>query len=106
MLLKTFNGFTMPALTLIPNTGELAAAMERTLLHTPLKQVRKVNNPILDSLGLANKRALERAVQRAKLLPAGLGPEHVALSRTGEFVVSTTPDPTDAAPPAMEMSAD
>ncbi|HEX5506038.1 MAG TPA: hypothetical protein VFW96_25700 [Thermomicrobiales bacterium] len=107
MLLKTFNGFTMPAITLLPITGELAAAMERTLLHTPLKQARKVNNPILDALGLANKRALERAVQQAKLLPAGLGPEHVALSRTGEFVVSMTPDPADQeSRPSLELSAD
>src|SRR5207253_5593757 len=98
-LLKVFNGFTMPALYLIPNGSELAAAMERTLLHTPRKQIKMVNNPVLDSLGFDNKRALERAVQQAKLLPPGLGPEHVAIGRSGEFVVSTTPDPapSDAA---------
>jgi acyl-[acyl-carrier-protein] desaturase len=95
-LLKTLNGFTMPALYLIPNASELAGAMERTLLHTPRKQIRSVNNPILDSLGFDNKRALERAVQQAKLLPPGLGPEHVAISRSGEFVVSTTPDPAES----------
>ncbi len=97
MLLRVFNGFTMPALSLIPDSSELAAAMERTLLHTPLKQGRNVNNPILDSLGLKNKRALERAVQEAKRLPAGLGPEYVAFSRTGEFVLSVDPDPRVAA---------
>ena len=104
-LLKVFNGFTMPALYLIPNGSELAAAMERTLLHTPLKQGRNVNNPVLDSLGFKNKRALERAVQESKLLPAGLGPGHVTFSRTGEFVVSTTPD-APVPETSMEMSAD
>ena len=90
-LLKVFRGFTMPALALIPNGSELAAAMARTLLHTPLKQGRHVNNPVLDALGLENRRALERAVQQSKLLPPGLGPEHVSLSRSGEFVVSCQP---------------
>jgi acyl-[acyl-carrier-protein] desaturase len=49
-----------------------------------------VNNPILDALGLDNKRAIERGVQEAKKLPPGLGPESVTLSRTGEFVLSTS----------------
>ncbi len=93
-LLTVFSGFTMPALALIPNGSALAAAMERTRIHTPFTQVRAVNNPILDALGLENRRALERAVQQSKLLPEGLGPQHVALSRSGEFVVSIQPDPT------------
>lgn len=106
-LMRVFNGFTMPALYLIPNASELAAAMERTLIHTPLKQVRKVNNPILDSLGFKNRRALERAVQQAKLLPPGLGPEHVSLSRTGDWVVSTVPHTPGAPEEApLEVSAD
>lgn len=96
-LLKVFNGFTMPALHILPDASELAAAMERTLLHTPLKQGRHVNNPVLDAMGLKNKRALERAVQAAKMLPSGLGPGYVALSRTGEFVLSMEPDPNLAA---------
>ena len=36
--------------------------------------------------------AFNRAVQEAKLLPEGLGPEHVALGRNGHFVISTTPN--------------
>lgn len=91
MIFRVFNGFNMPALYLIPNESEMKAALERTRLYTPLKHGRSVANPILDSLGLDNKRALERAAQQAKLLPAGLGPEHVALSRSGEFVVSMQP---------------
>lgn len=91
-LLKVFNGFRMPAQYLIPDTSELAGALERTLLYTPLKYGRHVQNPVLDALGFDRKRALERAAQEAKLLPTGLGPEHVALSRAGEFVLSTVPD--------------
>jgi len=108
-LLQVFQSFKMPALSLIPNAADLAVAMERTLLHTPLKQGRNVNNPILDALGLKNKRALERAVQHSKLLPAGLGPEHIALSRSGEFVVSMVDDPVvdlEFLDPDLEMSAD
>ena len=89
-LLKVFRGFTMPALDFIPNSKQLEEAMKRTLLHTPRKQVSEVNNPILDALGLENRRAIERGVQEAKKLPPGLGPEYVTLSRTGEFVLSTT----------------
>ena len=107
-LLKVIKGFKMPALNLIPNASDLAAFMQRTLMHTPLKQVRFVQNPILDALGLQGRRALERAVQESKLLPAGLGPEHVVLGRTGEFVIATRPEL--AAPPAeageMGLSAD
>jgi acyl-[acyl-carrier-protein] desaturase len=90
-LLKVFNGFTMPAIDLIPNASELKEAMERTLLHTPRNQVREVNNPILKAMGFRNKKALEQAVQQAKMLPDGLGPEHVTVSDTGEFVLSMTP---------------
>jgi acyl-[acyl-carrier-protein] desaturase len=89
-ILKVFRGFTMPALDLIPDAKMLEEAMTRTLLHTPRKQVMHVNNPILDALGLENKRSLERGVQEAKKLPPGLGPEYVALSRSGEFVLSTS----------------
>jgi acyl-[acyl-carrier-protein] desaturase len=88
MLLRVFNGFTMPALSLIPDASALAAAMERTRIHTPLKHARHVGNPILEALGLKNRRALERAVQEAKRLPSGLGPEHVTLGRDGEYVLS------------------
>src|SRR3712207_4005067 len=83
MVFRVLAGFNMPALYLIPNEAEMRAALERTRLYTPLKHRRSVATPILDALGLENKRALERAVQAAKLLPAGLGPEHVALSRSG-----------------------
>jgi acyl-[acyl-carrier-protein] desaturase len=91
-LLKVFRGFTMPALNFIPDAALLEDAMQRTKLHTPRKQVTHVNNPILEALGLDNKRALERGVQEAKKLPPGLGPEFVALSRSGEFVLSPTPE--------------
>ncbi len=90
-LFQVLSSFNMPALYLIPNESEMREALYRTKLYTPLKHGRYVANPILDSLGLENKRALERAVQEAKLLPGGLGPEHVKVGRNGEFVVSMTP---------------
>lgn len=93
-----FSGFTMPAISLIPNAEALVEAMGRARIHTPFTQVRHVNNPILDALGVENRRALERAVQQSKLLPPGLGPEHVALGRSGEFVVSMRPDAEGSAP--------
>ena len=94
MVFRVLNGFNMPALYLIPNASDLKDALQRTKLYTPLKHGRSVANPVLDLLGFDNKRALERAVQQAKLLPPGLGPEHVAISRSGEFVVSMQPNAT------------
>ncbi|WP_052343999.1 acyl-ACP desaturase [Kallotenue papyrolyticum] len=98
MIFKVIQGFKMPALYLIPNESELKAALERTRLYTPLKHGRSVANPILDALGFENKRALERAAQEAKLLPPGCGPEHVAIGRSGEFVLSITPERTQVTP--------
>jgi len=92
MILKVFNGFTMPALNFIPDAANLEAAMRRTKIHTPRKQVMDVNNPVLNALGYENKRALERAVQAAKMLPSGLGPEHTVLSHTGNWVLSMSPE--------------
>ena len=74
------------------------AAETATDRHTvvgaaPLEQGRQVNNPVLDVLVLENRRALERAVQQSKLLPPGLGLEHVSPGRSGAFVVSCQPDP-------------
>lgn len=94
MILRVVHGFTMPALYLIPNASEMMAALERTRLYTPIKHARSVANPVLDALGFDNKKALERAVQASKLLPPGCGPEHVAIGRSGDFVVSVTPETT------------
>jgi acyl-[acyl-carrier-protein] desaturase len=91
-LVKVFDGFKMPALKLIPNSVDLEEAMRRTKLHTPRNQVTDVNNPVLDALGLDGRRALERAAQEAKILPADLGPQYVGISRSGEFVLTTQPD--------------
>ena len=74
------------------SAADLEAAMRRTKLHTPRNQVTDVNNPILNALGLTNKKALEKAVQAAKMLPGQLGPEHTVLSQSGEWVLSMTPD--------------
>jgi acyl-[acyl-carrier-protein] desaturase len=94
MIFRVLRSFTMPALYLLPNEDELKAALERTRMYTPLKHGRSVANPVLEALGFDNKRALERAIQASKLLPEGCGPEHVAVGRAGEFVISTTPGST------------
>lgn len=97
MIFRVLNGFNMPALYILPDQEEMKAALERTKLYTPLKHGRSVANPVLDALGFDNKRALERAVQASKLLPTGLGPEQVSISRAGEFVVAMdTPPPAEA----------
>lgn len=88
MVLKVFRGFTMPVLDLFPDASLLEDVMRRTTLHTSRTQVTPVNDPILEALGLESKRALERGVQEARKLPTGLGPEFVARSRLGEFVLS------------------
>ncbi len=91
MIQKVLSGFTMPALYLIPNAVDLEQAMRRTKLHTPRNQVTEVNNPILESLGIGDRRNLERLIQQARMLPDGLGPEHVIIGETGELVLSMTP---------------
>jgi acyl-[acyl-carrier-protein] desaturase len=101
MIFRVLHGFKMPALYLIPNETEMREALARTKLYTPLKHARSVANPVLEALGLENKRALERAVQAAKLLPPGCGPEHVAMGRSGEFVVSMTPGHTQVQAPSI-----
>jgi len=68
--------------------------MRRTKLHTPRNQVTEVNNPILESLGISDRRNLERLIQQARILPDGLGPEHVIIGEAGELVLSMTPQST------------
>ena len=97
MVFQVLSGFNMPALYILPDAQEMKEALERTKLYTPLKHGRSVANPVLDALGFDNKRALERAVQQSKLLPAGLGPEGVSISRSGEFVIAMQPDSQDVA---------
>lgn len=86
-----FSGFNMPALRLIPNRRAFIRAVNRTQLQTGEIHKQMIHNPVLKALGLEDDAAFNRAVQAAKLLPHGLGPEYVALGRDGEFVISTTP---------------
>jgi acyl-[acyl-carrier-protein] desaturase len=84
---QVFQGFQMPSLRLIPNARSFIRAVARTGLHTAEKHLHLIHNPILKSLGLDDNEAFNRAVQAAKLLPAGLGPDQVKLGRSGEFVI-------------------
>ena len=81
-------GFRMPALRLIPNARNFLRAVISTGMQTREKHVNAVHNPVLRALGMESDEAFNRAVQEAKLLPPGLGPDQVRLSRTGEFVIA------------------
>lgn len=85
---EVFAGFRMPALRLIPNARSFLRAVISTGMQTREKHVNAVHNPVLRALGMESDEAFNRAVQEAKLLPPGLGPDRVSLSRTGEFVIA------------------
>jgi len=85
---KVFEGFVMPSLRLIPNARDFIRAVAKTRFYPGAKHRQFVHNPILQSLGLEDDAAFNRAVQAAKLLPAGLGPDLVKLGRSGEFVIA------------------
>lgn len=85
---EVFAGFRMPALRLIPNARTFLRAVIGSGMQTREKHINAVHNPVLRALGMDSDEAFNRAVQEAKLLPPGLGPDQVALSRTGEFVIA------------------
>ena len=85
---QVFAGFKMPSLRLIPNARNFVHAVAKTGLHTAERHLKFIHNPVLKSLGLEDSEAFNRAVQAAKLLPIGLGPDQVKLGRTGEFVIA------------------
>ncbi len=85
---EVFRGFRMPALRLIPNARNFLRAVVGTGMQTREKHTNAVHNPVLRALGMESDEAFNRAVQEAKLLPPGLGPDQVTLSRTGEFVIA------------------
>jgi acyl-[acyl-carrier-protein] desaturase len=87
-LVKVFQGFKMPAVHLLPNKRHFLRALRRTQIHTATMYRDQVHNPVLRSLGLENDGAFERAVQAIRLLPEGLGPDALKLSRTGEWVIA------------------
>lgn len=85
---EVFQGFQMPSLRLIPNARGFIRAIAKTGMHNAEKHTTFIHNPVLRSLGLEDDAAFNRAVQAAKLLPDGLGPDQVKLGRTGEFVLA------------------
>ena len=87
-LLKVFQGFQMPALQLLPNARHFLRAVRRTGIYSGPIHREQVHNPVLKALGLEDDNAFERAVQAIRLLPEGLGPDALRLSRTGEWVVA------------------
>jgi acyl-[acyl-carrier-protein] desaturase len=89
-LMKVFQGFRMPALQLLPNARQFLRAVRRSEIYSGPIHREQVHNPVLKSLGLEDDSAFERAVQAIRLLPEGLGPDTLKLSRTGEWVVAQT----------------
>jgi acyl-[acyl-carrier-protein] desaturase len=90
---EVFGNFMMPALRLIPNRKAFIRSIIRTKLQTAETQKDMVENPIFRALGLEDDKAFNVAMQEAKLLPQGLGPEHVSLGKNGKFVIATNPEP-------------
>jgi acyl-[acyl-carrier-protein] desaturase len=87
-LLTVFEGFAMPAWRYIPNRRQFVRGLLRTQLYTKDSHKLKIENPVLKALGLDGYEAFEQAVQLSRKLPADLGPDSVALSRNGEWVVA------------------
>lgn len=85
---QVLRGFRMPALRLIPNARTFLRAVVGTGMQTREKHLNAVHNPVLKALGMDGDAAFNRAVQEAKLLPYGLGPDQVKLGRTGEFIIA------------------
>lgn len=85
---RVLRGFRMPALRLIPNARNFLHAVVGAGMHTREKHMNAIHNPVLKALGMDGDEAFNRAVQEAKLLPPGLGPDRVTLGRSGEFVIS------------------
>ncbi|HEV2662616.1 MAG TPA: acyl-ACP desaturase [Ktedonobacteraceae bacterium] len=85
---RVFRGFRMPALRLIPHARTFLHAVVGAGLHKRERYQSVVHNPILKALGLDDDEAFNRAIQEAKLLPAGFGPDQITLGRSGEFVIS------------------
>lgn len=87
VLTRVFQGFEMPSLRFIPNSRTFLRAVRRTNFYSSAIHREKVHNPVLKSLGLDGQEAFEKAVQLARKLPENLGPDSVALGRTGEWVI-------------------
>jgi len=85
---KVFRGFEMPSFRLIPNAREFVRTVAKTRFYSGSMHRQFIHNPILKSLGLDDDEAFNRAVQAAKLLPDGLGPDRVKLGHNGEFVIA------------------
>ena len=83
-----FSGFEMPALRFLPNRRHFLRTINRTNLYSREIHQEKVHNPILNSLGLEDQHAFEKATLLSRVLPEHLGPEHTKLSRTGEWRIS------------------
>jgi acyl-[acyl-carrier-protein] desaturase len=88
VLTRVLAGFEMPAFRLLPNSRVLLRSVKRTNLYNSVIHREKVHNPILNSLGLDDQQAFEKAARLSHTLPEHSSPESTTLSRTGEWQIS------------------
>lgn len=91
-----FSGFEMPALRFLPNLRTFLRSVKRTNLYDRNIHQEKVHKPILNSLGLDDHQAFEKAAQLSHSLPDHLSPEDTKLRRTGEWDISPARPSTDS----------
>lgn len=67
--------FTMPARDFLWNWPEFEELVAQAGIYGPREHVKDVQNPILNALGYANRREVERAALRLRIAPDGIGPQ-------------------------------
>ena len=72
-----FKSFAMPARDFLRNWHEFEDVVAKAGIYGPREHVRDVQNPILNALGYANRRELERAALRMRIVPGGIGPRDI-----------------------------
>lgn len=69
--------FSMPAQNFLYNWTEFEEVVARTGIYGPREHVKDVQNPILNALGYTNRRDLERAALRLRIVPDNIGPRDI-----------------------------
>lgn len=97
-LLYIMKTFAMPAKDLLHNVSEFEEAVYKAGIYGPREYIKDVQNPILNALGYASRRELERAALRLRIAPDGIGPQDIPdwskepADRPADALVTTTGD--------------
>ena len=67
--------FAMPARDFLWNWSEFEDVVAKAGIYGPREHVHDVQNPILNALGYANRREVERAALRMRIAPENIGPQ-------------------------------